>query len=72
MDYKSMSEEYYQTAEALKCTLEKYEGQLKIAKSSKRDYIRAMVAKYRSLYKEVLSTAVLLERRANGEFVEWD
>lgn len=71
MDYKSMAVEYYQTAEALKHTLAKYEARLKCAKDNDKHYIKSMVAKYRSLYNEMLSIANMLERRANGEYAEW-
>lgn len=66
-----MAAEYYQTAEALKRTLAKYEAKLKCANGNDKHCIKSMIAKYRSLYKEMLSMANLLERRANGEYMEW-
>lgn len=66
-----MAAEYYQTAEALKHTLEKYETKLKCAKDNDKHYIKSMIAKYRSLYNEMLGIYNLLERRANGEYAEW-
>lgn len=65
MDYKAMSEEYYETAKGLKRTIGKYKNMLKGSKCN-REYVNAQIAGFRSIYYDVVNTAKLLENRAKG------
>jgi hypothetical protein len=70
MDYKAMADEYYKTAENLQRTQRKYEDQLKTCKACNREKLNGTIAYYRSLHREMIHTAVILSRRANGEYAE--